>query len=346
MKINKFWAVFLCMMLTATLWLAVEFGIRRGETPPLNNPESIASLEQVNLGGANQWILTRGRSKNNPVLLFLHGGPGMPAMYLAHSFQRDIEKDFVIVHWDRRGAGKSFSEDSMNSPLTVSQTLKETIELTELLRRRFKQDRIYLAGHSWGSYLGLLAIQKHPEYYQAFIGMGQVAGTKEQVMDIQLDFLAQKSAEKGENELAAGYASGEISVSENDLFKYGGELKNSTSFWPLLKTGLKAREYTIQDIINVKRGADLVGRKMEYDVWPNPYEGEIDGFEVPLFFFLGRHDFNTPSILGAEYMDRIDAPHKEVVWFEESAHFPFYEEPQKFHVELMRVKDFLANSAP
>jgi len=115
-------------------------------------------------------------------------------------------------------------------------------------------------------------------------------------------------------------------------------LHASRTFWPLLMTGLMAPEYTLRDVLNVKKGADLVGREMSYDVVPKPLEGEIPKLDVPVFFFLGRYDFNTPSELAAEYLERLDAPLKGLVWFEHSAHFPFYEEPDLFHREMIRAE--------
>jgi pimeloyl-ACP methyl ester carboxylesterase len=313
----------------------VEFVFLRGRTPPIETPRGIASLEKLRLGGVEQSVLIRGHDRSRPVLLFLHGGPGMPAMYLAHAFQRELERDFVVVHWDRRGAGRSFEAVGDSAPLSVSQTLADTHELTRHLRTRFGQDRIYLVGHSWGSYLGLLAVRDRPEHCAAFVGMGQLAGTRAEVDALRRD-CARRLASGTEDSVAAR-ADGPRRVTEDELFRCGAELHEAQSFWPILRTGLAAPEYTIFDALNVKRGADRVGREMRYDVEPRPLEGEVEKVDVPVFFFLGRHDLNTPSRLAAEYLDRLEAPLKYVVWFEESAHFPFFEQPVRFHEEMRRV---------
>jgi len=256
-------------------------------------------------------------------------------MFLAHAFQRELERDFVVVHWDRRGAGKSFRAQSRTPGLSVSQTLADTHELTRSLRERFGQPRIYLVGHSWGSYLGLLAVQGHPEYHAAFVGTGQMAGTRNEEQTLRREFLYRAAKEAGDSELQLRAADASAEITEDDLFRSGGELYASRTFWPILRTGLGAPEYTLRDVLNVKRGADLVGREMKYDIVPRPSEGEIQTIDVPVFFFLGRHDFNTPSQLAAEYLDRLDAPLKGLVWFEQSAHFPFFEEPSRFHREML-----------
>lgn len=317
--------------------VVIEFILMRGDTPKIGGVRSIASLEKIDLGGAAQWVLIRGYDSTKPVILFLHGGPGMPAMFLAHACQSGLERDFVVVHWDRRGAGKSFKAARKGGSLTVSRTLEDTYELTRLLRERFGRKRIYLVGHSWGSYLGLLAIRDHPEYFDAFIGMGQLAGTLAEVREIRREFISHAAKEAGDREFSSRLLNRDVEVNENDLFRYGGELHGARSFWPILRTGLFAPEYTLWDALNVKRGVDLVNREMNYDVLPKMLKGEIPGFDVPIFFFLGRHDYNTPSQLAANYLDRLDAPLKGLVWFEKSAHFPFFEEPDRFHAEMVRL---------
>lgn len=314
--------------------IVADFAFLRGRTPAIaGSPQTVAALERIALNGAQQWILVRGRQAQNPVVLFLHGGPGMPLMYLAHDFQRGMENDFVCVHWDRRGAGKSYAA-GLGADLTVRQTLEDTLELTRRLRRRFQRQRIYLVGHSWGSMLGMLAVREHPEYYAAYVGTGQMAASPERVQQARRGFLLSRALEQGDGELAAGM--GEIG--ESELFRNGAELYRSRSMWPLLWSGLRAREYTFADVLHVKRGADLVGRRMRQDVLPGALDECLTALDIPVFFFLGRHDWNTPSTLADAYLAALRAPRKRLVWFENSAHFPFFEEPRLFH-ERMRAMD-------
>lgn len=123
--------------------VVIEFVVTRDTTPPITGTDnevvagSIASLETIELGGVSQAVLIRGHDRTKPVLLFLHGGPGMPAMYLAHAFQRNLEEDFVVVHWDRRGAGKSYRTRGLEHEMTVRRLLEDTYELTRILSRRW-----------------------------------------------------------------------------------------------------------------------------------------------------------------------------------------------------------------
>ena len=324
-------------MVLAGLGVWVEFFLRRGSTPPISSEAGIASLETIVLGGVGQSVLIRGHDTANPVVLFLHGGPGMPVMFLAHDFQRQLERDFVMVHWDRRGAGRSYRAGLEHPDLSVSQRLADTLQLSELLRERFDQDRIYLVGHSWGSYLGLLAAERRPDLYWAFIGTGQIAASEQQVHASRLAWLTRLAADSDDNELAARISKPDYPITEDDLFRYGGELVGARTFLPVLTTGLWAPEYTLIDAWNVKRGNELVQSTLKLDVEPKPLEGEIEELPIPVFFFLGRHDYNTPSDLAADYLERLRAPLKRVVWFERSAHFPFWEEPARFRQEMERV---------
>lgn len=329
-------AAFTLLLVILVAIIAADFAFFRGRTPPINCPGSIASLEKVQLGGLDQWILIRGWDTTAPVVLFLHGGPGMPAMYLAHDFQRQLERSFVIVHWDRRGAGKSYSS-GLQGDLTVRQTLNDTYQLTRILRSRFGGKRIYLVGHSWGTYLGMLAAWEHPEYYAAYVGLGQESAGRQRVAEAQKEFLAHEAGVSGDSALLTYLKSSSSKVREDDLFRYGAELHNATNFLPLLLVGVCAPEYTFSDAMNVKKGADLVGRQMIYDVISEPLDHAVPKIDIPVFFFLGRHDYTTPSSLAAQYLDSLNCPLKKLVWFENSAHFPFFEEPERFRLEMLNV---------
>jgi len=332
-------------------WLAILFGIlvlftaallyvKRPHTPPIRGSEggSIASLEQVELGGIKQWILIRGYDTSNPMLVFLHGGPGMPAMYLAHAFQRPLEEDFIVVQWDRRGAGKTFSDSLMPEDLSVSQLLSDTRELVEYLRSRFDVDKIYLAGHSFGSYLGMLFADRYPEFLNAYIGIGQVVDP-ERAQEIQDGFIRQQLQQSANEEAIAELDSLGPAVYEHWLFEFGGELHDAKSWWPLLWTGFLAPEYGLADVAKVPRGSSFSSRHMTNDVIEDPLISEVDTVSVPVYFFSGRFDYTTPFELVQEYYEALDAPYKEMVWFDESAHFPFFEQPEEFAREMKNILD-------
>lgn len=322
------------------LWPAYTPQIRDAQGQVV--PGSIASLEQVTLGGVPQSILIRGWNRNNPILLMLHGGPGMPQMYLAYRFQRELEKDFVVVQWDRRGAGKSYSRQVPPQSLKVEQLISDTHQLVELLRDRFHQPKVFVAGHSWGTYLGMLAVQRYPDLFYAYVGMGQMTDS-EQARKVRHDFLLQRARETRNQEALRDLESGS---DEKWLFQFGGELRNATGWWTLLAMGLRAPEYTAADAFRIPAGLRLYAQHMDAS-GHGELVHEVSAVQVPVYFFLGRHDYNTPSELAVTYLETLRAPRKKVVWFEESAHFPFLEEPGKFAAEMRQVvSETSATGAP
>jgi pimeloyl-ACP methyl ester carboxylesterase len=306
-----------------------------GRTPAIHRPKSIASLERIRIGGADQYILIRGNDSSLPILLFLHGGPGMPAMYLAHAFQRDLEKEFVVVQWDRRGAGKSYRED-ISGTLSTEQLVADTVELTDVLRARFHQDKIYLVGHSWGTYLGMLVIARYPERYHAYVGIGQLARSSP-IAGIQDEYIRQSARRIGDQAAINELEEKGASVRETLLFKFGGEIHNAKSFIPLLLTGLAAPEYSLRDASNIPKGVSLYSRNFVYNSISGDLMDAITQVEIPIYFFTGRYDYTDPFAQTEEYFSKIKAPEKHLVWFEESAHFPFYEEPLAFARQMHGV---------
>ncbi len=306
-----------------------------GRTTAIHGPNSIASLERVRIGDVDQYILIRGNDSSFPVLLFLHGGPGMPAMYLAHAFQRELEKEFVVVQWDRRAAGKSYRED-ISSTLTTEQLVADTVELTNMLRARFHQDRIYLVGHSWGTYLGMLVIARHPELYRAYVGIGQLARSSP-IPGIQDEYIRQSARRLGDQGAIKELEEKGASVRETLLFKFGGEIHGAKSFMPLLLTGLAAPEYSLRDARNIPKGVSLYSRNFVYNSISGELMDDITQVKIPVYFFTGRYDYTDPFTLTEQYFSTIKAPEKHIVWFEESAHFPFYEEPAAFARQMRGV---------
>jgi pimeloyl-ACP methyl ester carboxylesterase len=311
--------------------------IRRGYTPQYNSPESVASLEQVLLSGGRQYVLIRGTDRQNPILLFLHGGPGMPTMYLAHNFQRDLERDFVVVQWDRRGAGKSYAGAVSAPDLSVSQEIEDTVELIDQLCARFHQEKIYLVGFSYGTYLGILVAQRVPERLHAYVGIGQLACSEEENRKIQDEWLV-KQASMAHDREAMDELTGKKSLDrEKLLFKYGAEIHSAHSWWPLLLSGIRSPEYTFRDISNVKKGVQFTASHLRYDVIDGSILDNVSNIRIPVYFFSGRFDYTDPTACTIRFLSSLAAPIKRMVWFEHSAHFVFFEEPEQFALAMKRV---------
>ncbi|MFX0079380.1 MAG: alpha/beta fold hydrolase, partial [Candidatus Hermodarchaeota archaeon] len=130
-------------------------------------------MEEITLGDLKQWIFIRGTDQKNPVLLFLHGGPGAPLLGMSSSRKYDAEliKHFTVVHWDQRGAGKSFNRDIPVDSMTLDRFVEDCNELIDYLRNRFHTQKVFIVGHSGGTIIGIKTAHKYPEKIHAYVGV-------------------------------------------------------------------------------------------------------------------------------------------------------------------------------
>ena len=331
-------AIVLCLLFAAIIAVFSLVPLRRGYTPPYQSADAIASLEQVNLSGTQEWILIRGSKRDNPLLLFLHGGPGMPTMYLAHDFQPELEKSFTVVQWDRKGAGKSFSDGMSPEGVSASHEIADTIELIDQLRERFQQPKVYLVGFSYGTYLGILVAHRAPERLYAYVGIGQLACSEQENRAIQDEWIRKQATRRHDTKAIQELDGKKPFDREKWLFKYGGEIHSATSWWPILWSGLRSPEYTFHDIQKVKQGIDFTSRNLKYDVIRGSILENISDLKIPTYFFTGRFDYTDPATCAERLFKTISAPLKRLVWFDHSAHFVFFEEPTHFAGEMRQVK--------
>jgi pimeloyl-ACP methyl ester carboxylesterase len=315
----------------------------------INSPGGIESLELVTLNGSKQWIYLRGHDQDNPVLLFLHGGPGSPELPIARVFGLEIEKHFTVVHWDQRASGKSRRESFREQDLTIQTYLDDTLVLVNLLRDRFDQDKIYLLGHSWGTVLGTMTVRDHPELFHAYIGMGQVVNMVENER-LSLDFVIKKALEENNEQALQALVSlnppydddpSELAIQRRWLYYYGGGMRGST-FGQMAAHFLWSPEYTLLDILVMFDGMVSVWTQMWPELGKIDFLTQATKLDVPAYFFTGRYDYNTPFQLVEQYVELLDAPHKEIVWFEESSHFMNVTDPD--HYQDMLINKVLAET--
>ena len=302
----------------------------------------VESLERVTLGGIPQWILVRSWDRRNPILLFLHGGPGFPETAVARLFNAELEKHFTVVHWDQRGAGKSYRFGEDRSSWTIQDYVDDTRALIELLLRRFGKERLFLVGHSWGTVLGLRTAHDHPELLHALVGIGQVVNWREQE-EISYRWVVEQARATGntraQEELATiqpPYAHpSEMWIERKWLAHFGGDFYDAQGMRRYVLAGALSPHYSVLDGLRFAQG---IGAPLE--MWLNEIH-EIDFFrtiprvEVPVYFFAGRRDYNTPFELVERYAETLEAPRKEIVWFERSAHSPNLEEPDRFQEAMV-----------
>ena len=316
-------------------------------TPGIKGENAIAELRQVELNGRKEWISIRGQDKSNPILLFLAGGPGGTQMAAVRHDLAALEQHFVVVNWDQPGSGKSYGAMKL-SEITPEVYIEDGAALTKYLCEEFGQEKIYLVGESWGSALGIFLADRTPELYHAVIGTGQmVAFLETELMDYELAI--QIARDRGDSKTVATlrgngpppYYGSDVTWKSAAYLQYLSAVMAAN---PEITNGgyntfrdLFASEYGILDKINFFRG---IVNTFNH-VYPQLYDIDLrEGYtklEVPAYFFIGRHDINAPTSLAEEYFEMLDAPEKELVWFEHSGHSPWINESGLFVSELLRV---------
>lgn len=313
--------------------------------------------EKVVLGGLPQKIHILGTNEQNPVLLFLHGGPGVCNRHSVVTTHRDLTDTFTIVAWDQRGSGGSFW-GAKKETLTVDQMVADAHELVLWLCREFKKDKIFIIGGSWGSELGTFLAFRHPENIAAYVGFGQlVDGTKNE--EISFNFTLDAAKKAGDEEavkklesvgppVKGVYKGGfkGMMVQRKLMMKYGGysQSEEKRSYFsamvvPILKSG----EYSLPDILGLLLGYKRTLIKMWPEVGATSFPECCTRFEMPYLIFDGALDQNTPAELVEDYFALIEAPQKELIWFEKSGHNPMGDEPEKFksllRERLLAIRD-------
>lgn len=311
-------------------------------------PGGVQDAYKTRIGGIDQWINVRGQDRNNPMILFVHGGPASPITPTMWEFQRPIEEYFTVANYDQRGAGKTYGE---TDPQAVSGTIRleryvdDAIEVAEHLRRRYGKRKLVLMGHSWGTIIGMKAALKRPDLFYAYVGIGQVISVRENER-ISFEYaMAQAKAHANQEALRdlnaiAPYPGDQPITRERIIVarkwpQYYGGLSafrsNSAYFFdgPLLSP-----EYDRKQLRDIDQGSLLtLGR-----VLPEFVDVDftaLERFPIPVVMFLGRHDYTTPTAPTEAWLKQVTAPYKQAVWFEHSAHLVPWEEPGKTLVSLL-----------
>ncbi|MGI6568839.1 MAG: alpha/beta fold hydrolase [Erysipelotrichaceae bacterium] len=304
--------------------------------------------ERVLLGNLLQTIHIKGNDEKNPVLLFVHGGPGISNRHTVMQSNDDLLDDFTIVAWDQRGtAGSYFGAKAED--LTIEQFVEDARELVEYLCAKFNKKKIFVIGGSWGSLLGTRLLHKYPEKIAAFVGFGQfVNGHLNELISWQYcidevtkanDLKALEVLKKvGPPEMGiykGGFAG--MKIQRDIMMKYGGYSKNKgkrSYMDAFVKPVLKSGEYTLKEIYGYAKGYKFVLNNMWSQVGETDFTKTCTEFAAPIFIFNGRLDMNTPAVLVEDWFNMIEAPVKELHWFENSGHNPMMDEEKEFKALL------------
>ena len=312
---------------------------------------------KIRIGGVKQRVHIKSRDLSKPLLLFLHGGPGVCNRHNIMSAHLDLLDTFTIVTWDQRGSGGS-ALGVKDADLTIGRLTDDAAELAEWLCAVFGKDKRFVIGGSWGSELGTWLCYRHPKRVAAFVGFGQVVnGAKNEELSYRFALEEARAAhdEKAVRKLLelgppvmgvykGGYKG--MMAQRRVMMKYKGYSKQEgkqsyleSMVIPILKSG----EYSPLDLLGYIAGHRRVLEVMWPEVGATDFPATCTRFDVPIYIFDGRLDKNTPSELVEDWYNMIEAPDKDLIWFENSGHNPMNDEPERFkrllREKLMTVKE-------
>lgn len=293
----------------------------------------------VSLGGEKQYVEILSKSNNNPILLFIHGGPGQPETPLLRYYNSELTNAFTLVIWEQRGAGKTFQNNSDPKNMTLDQIISDAHELTLLLKKKYNKNKIFIAGFSWGSIIGLNLALKYPDDYIAYIGISQVINMKKG-MEISRKWIETKAKLNHDTAtlklLPRIYLKDPtLCLGDFDCFckqyglltKYRGSVYND-KIDEEIKTVLTS--YKDYKNYNWNKAMDFSTFHLEKDLFSVDFTN-IKEISIPIYFIQGRYDWNIPSVLVETFFQNISAPSKQIIWFEYSGHNPLDEEAKKFN---------------
>ena len=301
-------------------------------------PGSISEKIWVPINGVEQGMFIKGKDKTKPVLLFLHGG--LPGYFLTDLYPTGLEDIFVVCWWDQRGSGLSYSPKTARETITLEQLLADTKAVTNYLCQRFKQQKIYLMGHSGGTFIGIQAAAQFPELYHAYIAVSQMT---DQFLSERLarEFMIGEYQKLGDKRMVKKLGNAPVGPGIPDKYLslrdkamhglgIGTTLDMKSVITGVFLESLKNREYTISEKIKLWRGKASSG---VHPLWKTmiatDLAEEVTSLKIPIYFFHGKYDYTTNYDLAKNYFNQLQAPIKRFYLFEQSAHSPMFEEPEK-----------------
>jgi len=311
---------------------------------PLSN--SISEKVRVDINCVEQGMFIQGRNKGNPVLLYLHGG--LPDHFLNDRYPSGLEEVFTVVWWEQRGSGLSFDPNLPPETLNPEQLVSDTLALTDHLRARFGQNKIYLMGRSGGTFFGIQAAARAPERYHAYIAVAQISNQLESER-LAHRYMLQRYKDEGNHKMAKRLAEAPVGDSAplpdaylriRDVAMHelgvGTTHDMNSVFTDIFLASLLHREYTLREKINLWRGKLFSSSRLWNTQLSTDLTRQVTRLDIPVYFLHGVYDYTVSYPLAKSYFDLLEAPVKGFYTFEHSAHTPFFEEPDRVR-EILRA---------
>jgi pimeloyl-ACP methyl ester carboxylesterase len=320
-------------------------------------PGSIAEKTFIKIGAVMQGMFIKSKNINNPVLLYVHGGPAFPNYFLIDRYKPGLEDFFTVCYWEQRGGGLSYTSEVTLESMNFNQLASDAIEVTNYLRKRFAREKIYIMAHSGGTPIALLAVQKEPALFYAYIGMGQItnqAASEKMAYKYMLDTFTADGNQKSVTELKKYPV---LDADSNIIPFYKSKVRDQymhesgigtmhkmkSVFWDIFIPVWTCKAYTLKEKINIWKSkfsflpkTNLINEMLETD-----FSSEVPALEIPVYFFSGKFDMTVNIDLAKAYLNNLNAPIKGFYTFNNSAHSPLFEESML--VRQIIEKDILKN---
>ncbi len=316
------------------------------------NREDRERITYCNVDGTDLAMFVSSTDAQKPVLLFLGGGPGIPEYFLEKQYPTGLEELFTVCYMEYRGNSLSYAPGQNAQEFTTERYLKDVEQVTDYLCHIYHKDRIYLMGHSFGTYIGLLSAKRNPDKYIAYISMAQ--NTDQQQSEyLGYDYMLEQYQSEHNDKMEKEMLSYRIRESEEEYNRYfisplrdkamhalgvGTARTMHSVMKGIFYPSLVCRAYTLPERINIWRGklstrnAPVVADGIHFNAFR-----EVPSLEIPIYFFTGVYDYTCNHDLQVQYYEQVKAPKKELFLFEHSAHSPIFEEPKQAREYLQAI---------
>jgi pimeloyl-ACP methyl ester carboxylesterase len=303
----------------------------------------INTLQKVKINKSEQWILVRGKNVNAPLILHVQAGPGMPIIPEACTMEKllHLEDNFMVAYWDQRGCGKSFNKSIDPKTINFSQLTDDVIECTKYLLKKYNKDKAILIGYSIGATTSLMAATRDSGIFSQLF----LVGTDIDIPTANkyaLEFARAKAKERKNNKLIKKIAElVQKPILETKIFQERaklltdlGGIKTGSSYNQLLISTIKnmlfSKSYSFVDIPKTIEGMEFCQNALLPELNTLNLFNNIKSVQVPVHFIQGKLDGIAPYQTAVTFYDFLQADTKSFSVFENSAHMPHYEEPEKF----------------
>ncbi|MBP7510192.1 MAG: alpha/beta hydrolase [Prolixibacteraceae bacterium] len=352
--------IFLCLITLLTTLLVISPGRLK---PYLDQSGqilagSISEKIYIKIGGVKQGMFLRGKNIQNPVLLFVHGGPAFSEFFLVEKFPVDLEDHFTVCYWEQRGGGISYTPEVTLESMTLEQLASDAIEVTNYLYHRFGKEKIYIMAHSGGTAFAIQAVADYPQLFYAYIGIAQITRQAESEV-LCYKYMMDQYLANGNSKMVVELNKYPILDNESFILPFFNSVLRDKAQHDLgigtmhnMRSIIKdvflpvwtCKAYTISEKLNIwiSKFSFLKKTGLRSEIIQSDITTQVPRLEIPVYFFSGKYDLTVNKDLSKEYLKAIEAPVKGFYTFNESAHSPMFEEPKRL-IEIL-VKDVINRS--